>query len=251
MKISTLMLILFIGIFVTYSNAQNKVVLLDISLEDKSEYLNVSPDIFNHYRDIIENQLGGKLIINEDKEVTAKLLKSIDVLVVLSTLSSAPGKKTRTDAERESIVDFVRKGGRLVLFTDENRRMNLKAFGANEIANPFGIEFGDDLPMVRNVGAISFPGEFIKGRYELPYSGSREIKGGIPLSVMNAEGGIMHGSYVKLEGGGRLVAFGETMVGLFIGGVTATMPDGSSLVWKGKDNYVFMQELITWMVTEK
>lgn len=47
------MLVLFIGIFVTYSNAQNKVVLLDISLEDKSEYLKVSPDIFNHYRDII------------------------------------------------------------------------------------------------------------------------------------------------------------------------------------------------------
>lgn len=246
-----LMLVLLSGIVAKHSIAQNKVVLLDISLEDKSEYLKVSPDIFTNYREIVENQLGAKLIINEDKEVTTELLKDTDVLVVLSTLSSAPGKKMRTEAERQAIVDFVRKGGRLVLFTDENRRMNLQAFGANEIANPFGISFGDDLPMIRNVGAISFPGEFIKGRYELPYSGSREIKGGIPLSVMNSEGGIMHGSYVKLEGGGSLVAFGETMVGLFIGGVTATMPDGSSFVWKGKDNYPFMKELITWLVTEK
>lgn len=242
------MLVAFIGFIFTDSIAQTKVVLLDISLEDKSEYLKVSPDIFIHYQDIVENQLGAKLIVNEDREVNSELLKDADVLIVLSTLSSAPGKKSRTETERRSIVDFVKKGGRLILFTDENRRMNLEAFGANDITNPFGIEFGDDLPMVRNVGAISFPGEVVTGRYELPYSGSREITGGIPLSVMNAEGGIVHGVYVKLDNGGRLVAFGETMVGLFIGGVTATMPDGSSFAWKGKDNYPFMKELITWML---
>ena len=112
------------------------------------------------------------------------------------------------------------------------------------------MQFGNDLPMVRDVGAISFIGEFIKGRYELPYSGSRELKGGIPVSVINAEGGHVHGAYIKLENGGKLAAFGETMVGLFIGGVEFTMPDGNTLVWKGKDNKQFMKELIAWMLND-
>lgn len=104
--------------------------------------------------------------------------------------------------------------------------------------------------MLRNTGAISFVGEFIRGRYELPYSGSRELMGGIPISVMYAEGGNLHGAYIKTENGGKLVAFGETMVGLFIGGVDFQMPDGTSLVWKGKDNYQFMKEHIAWMLEE-
>jgi hypothetical protein len=50
--------------------AQNKVVLLDISLEDKSAYLNVSPDIFAHYCEIVENQHGAKFIFtDEDRRI--------------------------------------------------------------------------------------------------------------------------------------------------------------------------------------
>lgn len=241
---------MFAGLIFTVTSAQNKVVLLDISLEEKSEYLKVSPDIFTHYQDIVENQLGAKLIINEDKEVDSELLKKADVLIVLSTLSSTAIKKTRSANEISSIIIFVKNGGRLIFFTDEDRRMNIDAFGANEIVKPFGMEFGNDFPMARNVGAISFVGEFIKGRYELPYSGSRELKGGIPISVMNAEGGNVHGAYIKLDNGGKLAAFGETMVGLFIGGVKFEMPDGTSLVWKGKDNYQFMKELIGWMLEQ-
>ena len=229
-------IIVFVGLIFSGTSAQNKVVLLDISLEEKSEYLKVSPDIFTHYQDIVENHLGAKLIINEDKEVGSELLNKADVLIVLSTLSSTAIKKTRSANEISSIISFVKNGGKLIFFTDEDRRLNIAAFGANEIVKPFGLEFGNDLPMGRNVGAISFVGEFIKGRYELPYSGSREIKGGIPLSVMNAEGGNVHGAYIHLDNGGKLAAFGETMVGLFIGGVKFEMPDGTSLVWKGKDN---------------
>lgn len=250
MKKAIVIIILFIALFLVKASAQNKVVLLDISQEDKSEYLKVSPKIFEDYRDIIENQFGAALIINEDREVNNEFLEKTDVLIVLSTLSSADLKKTRTETEIGSIVSFVKNGGRLIFFTDEDRRMNLEAFGANEIVKPFGMEFGNDLPMMRNVGAISFIGEYIKGRYELPYSGSRELTGGIPISVMNAEGGHVHGAYVKLANGGKLAAFGETMVGLFIGGVEFAMPDGNSIVWKGKDNKQFMKELITWMLED-
>jgi hypothetical protein len=250
MKKALVILIVFAGFIFTETSAQNKVVLLDISLEDKSEYLKVSPDIFTYYRDVVENQLGAKLIINEDQDVDSKILEKTDVLIVLSTLSGVTAKKTRSEKEIRSIVNFVKTGGRLIFFTDEDRRMNMETFGANEIVKPFGMEFGNDLPMVRNVGAISFVGEFIKGRYELPYSGSRELTGGVPISVMNAEEGNVHGAYVKLDNGGKLAAFGETMVGLFIGGVEFKMPDGSVLVWKGKDNYQFMKELIAWMLEE-
>jgi len=250
MKKAIVILFVFAGLIFTETNAQNKVVLLDISLEEKSEYLKVSPDIFNHYQDVVENQLGAKLIINEEKEVDSELLEKTDVLIVLSTLSGTTVKKTRSEKEISSIVNFVKNGGRLIFFTDEDRRMNIKTFGANEIVRPFGMEFGNDLTMARNVGAISFKGEFIKGKYELPYSGSRELTGGIPISVMNAEGGNVHGAYVKLENGGKLAAFGETMVGLFIGGVEYKMPDGNTIIWKGKDNKQFMKELIFWMLND-
>lgn len=243
-------LIVFAGLLYTESHAQTKTVMLDISLEDKSAYLNVSPQIFENYREIIEDQLGAKFILNEDQEVDSELLKKTEVLIILSTLSSTTNKKSRTTTEINAIVNFVKNGGRLIFFTDEDRRVNIEYFGANEIVRPFGLEFGNDLPMLRNAGAISFIGEFIKGRYELPYSGSRELKGGIPISVMNAEGGNVHGAYTQTENGGKLVAFGETMVGLFIGGVEAKMPDGSVLVWKGKDNYPFMKELTGWMLKD-
>ena len=64
MKKVVAILIVFAVLLFTEISAQNKVVLLDISLEEKSEYLKVSPDIFTHYRDVVENQLGAKLIIN-------------------------------------------------------------------------------------------------------------------------------------------------------------------------------------------
>jgi hypothetical protein len=121
-------------------------------------------------------------------------------------------------------------------------------FGANDVVMPFGMMFGADLPHKRDVMAISFIGEVIKGKYELPYTGSRELTGGIPLSVMNAEGGHVHGAYVKLDNGGKIAAFGEAMVGLFMGGVEMKRPDGGSFIWSGKDDKQFMQELISWML---
>lgn len=249
LKVLSLALI-FLFVWNAVLTAQDKLVLLDISLEDKSEYVKVSPNIFEHYKDVVENQLGANLIINEGQEVDRKLLEKTDVLVVLSTLSSTDLKRSRTETEIKSIVSFVKNGGRLIFFTDEDQRVNIDAFGANQIVNPFGLEFGNDLPKMSNAGAISFIGEFIKDRYELPYSGSRELTGGIPLSVMNAEGAHLHGAYVKLENSGKLAAFGETMVGLFIGGVEFTLPNGNSIVWKGKDNKQFMKELIAWTLED-
>jgi len=250
MKKTIILLISLLGLFFVEANAQDKVVLLDISLEDKSAYLNVSPDIFTDYRDVVENELGATFILNEDQAINSNMLKETDVLILLSTLNSETPKRTRSVTEVNAIVSFVEKGGSLVIFTDEDKRVDIESFGANEIVRPFGLEFGDELPYSGNVGAMSFIGEFIEGRYELPYSGSRELIGGIPISVMNGDGAHLHGAYKKLNNGGKLVAFGETMVGLFIGGVSFERPDGDSIVWKGEDNKQFMKELINWTLND-
>lgn len=250
MKKIIVLLISFTGFFLTEAGAQDKVVLVDISLEEKSAYLNVSPDIFTDYRDVVENQLGATFILNEDRSIDRNMLEETDVLILLSTLNSEAPKKNRSDSEINAIVSFVENGGSLVIFTDENKRIDIEAFGANEIVRPFGMEFGDELSYTGNVGALSFIGEFINDRYEIPYSGSRELIGGIPISVMNGEGAHLHGAYKKLDNGGKLVAFGETMVGLFIGGVSFERPDSDTIVWKGEDNKQFMKELIAWTLQD-
>lgn len=252
MKTLLISITILTSLFFTTLNlhAQNKVVLLDISHEDKSAYLNVSPDIFTDYQDVVENQLGATFILNEDHSIDSNMLQETDVLILLSSLNGETPKKDRSANEINAIVSFVENGGRLIIFTDENRRIDIDSFGANEIVKPFGMEFGDDLSYSGNAGAISFIGEFIEGRYELPYSGSRELTGGIPISVMNGEGAHLHGAYKKLDNGGKIVAFGETMVGLFIGGVSFERPNGETIVWTGKDNKQFMTELIAWTLKD-
>jgi hypothetical protein len=240
--------VIFIAILALTTNNlfAQKTVLLSISHEQKQQYLNVSPQMFEKYREIVENTLGARLVVNEDRELNGAFLAGVDLLIIPSPLSRETSKPL-TAVEKRAIVDFVRNGGRLIFFTDEDRRMDINAFGGNDIVRPFGMEFGGDLPRLAST-AVSFVGEVFKGKYEVPYVGSRELTGGIPISVKNSEGGHRHGAYTKLENGGTIAAFGETMVGLFLGGVENTRPDGSTVTWAGKDNKQFMLELIEWML---
>lgn len=57
MEKAIVILIVFIGLIFIETNAQNKVVLLDISQEVKSEYLKVSPEIFQIYKEHILNSI--------------------------------------------------------------------------------------------------------------------------------------------------------------------------------------------------
>lgn len=248
-SISTLIIISILAIANVTAQAQNKVVLLDISHSQKSDYTNVNPQMFEQYHELVENKLGAALEINEDKELAGALLANTEVLIIISPLSSATSGNL-TPTERTAIVNFVRNGGKVILFSDEDRRVNDAEFGGNDIIKPFGMSFGGDLPLPGNIGAISFVGEVIKGRYELPYSGGRKITGGIPLSVVNTEGGYVHGAYAELDNGGKIAAFGETMVGLFMGSVEMKRPNGETIVWFGEDDKQFMQELISWMLED-
>ena len=144
-------------------------------------------------------------------------------------------------------MDFVKKGGSLIFFVDDNHRVDLSRYGANDVTKAFGIEFGEDVALPGNVGAVSFKNEIFKERYEIPYSGACVMTGGIPASVC-MEDGWLHSSYVKLNNGGKFFAGGDTMVGLLLGyedGVRKVR-NGMETRWWGKDSRAYMTDLLEW-----
>lgn len=191
-------------------------------------------------------QLGAELVVNNDAEITLQLLKKIDVLVMLSPLSNKL-QKDLTEVEKQALVNYVNKGGSLIFFVDDNHRVDLDRYGANDVTRPFGIEVGKDVPLPGNVGAVSFKSEIFKERYEIPYSGACVMTGGTPVSVC-MEDGWLHGTYVKTKKGGKLFVGGDTMVGLLLG-----YPDGVRKVtnrmetrWWGKDSRAYITDLLAW-----
>lgn len=190
---------------------------------------------------------GAEFKVNENAELDGKRLENVNVLIMLSPLNKKLGKDISA-IEKKAISDFVKNGGRLLIFVDEEHRVDIEKYGANGITKQFGIEFGKDIDgLPGNCGAVSFKNEIFGGRREVPYSGSRLLTGGIPASV-SYEGGYLHGTYVKLENGGKIFACGEAMVGLLMG-----YPDGERNIhkkmqsrWWGKDSREYMRELIEW-----
>lgn len=241
-----ILFILTLAVFTLGGYAQQKTVLLDVSHEIDTAYTRVNPNMFEQYKDLVGNKIGANLIINKDKELSTANLTGADVVILLSPLDRerTTPKNNLTATERKDLVSYVKNGGKLIFFMDEEHRVDMQAFGANDVLKPFGMELGLDLPPKADAGATSIPSELVKSGYELSYSGSRSLTGGTPISLMNGEDGHVHGAFVKLDNGGTVVAFGETMTGLFMGGVEMTMSNGMKIVWKGKDDQRFMQELI-------
>lgn len=231
-------------------NAQKKTILLDVSHEIDTVYTKVNPNMFVEYEEMVGKKINASLIINKDKELDDVILAKTDVLIVLSPLDRhrITSKNNLTFIEKDAIVNYVKNGGKLIIFMDEEDRVDMEAFGGNDIVKPFGMEYGLDLPMKPDIGATSLITDAIKNNYELSYSGSRSLVGGTPISLRNGEGEHVHGAYVRLDNGGTVVAFGETMTGIFMGGVEMQLPNGMTIVWKGKDDKIFMQELIEWLL---
>lgn len=187
-----------------------------------------------------------ELIIHEQGELTAERLVEADVVLMLSPLNKGL-QKNLTEAERRNLVQYVAKGGSLLFFIDDAHRVDWQAYGAADVVGPYGISFGEDVPLPGNVGAIAFPNRIFKGRYEIPYSGACLMRGGEPVSVC-MEGGYLHGTVVELANGGKLYVGGDTMVGLLLG-----YADGERLSvdrmgtrWWGKDSWNYMKELLNW-----
>ena len=242
--------ILLIGIY--FSTRKNyPIVLFDLShgqfqdvFVNQSFYDYVLPS----YKEICK-EIGAQYS-EINNTITSKTLENVKTLVMISPLARSTQKPIKPE-EKSAIISFIKNGGSLLLFVDEEEyRVILKDYGANDITKPFGIEIGDDITDVPgNCGAISFKNEIFGGRREIPYSGSREIIGGIPASVC-MEKGWLHSSYVKTENGGKLFVAGETMVALLMG-----HPDGERNIhkkmetkWWGKDSRLYMKELISWSI---
>ena len=215
----------------------------------------VNPSYYDYvlpeYRDIC-SELGAEYAEIKDG-VTAEALAGVKTLVMISPLARSTQKPIAAD-EKKAIIDFIERGGSVLMFVDEEEyRVILAEYGANDITRRFGIEIGDDIMgLPGNCGAVSFENEIFGGRREVPYSGSRKIKGGIPASVC-MEGGWLHGAYVKTGCGGKLFVAGETMVALLMG-----YPDGERNAhkmmqtrWWGKDSRLYMKELIAWSIKEE
>lgn len=229
------------------ANAQ-KTIMFDLShsqCRDVYEGHETYPLVVPAYTEMAA-EVGAQLVVNDNTEISTKLLKDVDVLVMLSPLSSKL-QKDLTDVEKEALVKYVKKGGSLIFFVDDNHRVDNARYGANDILKPFGIEVFDDVPLPGNVGAVSFKNEIFRDRYEIPYSGACLMTGGTPVSVC-MEGGYLHGTYVQLKNGGKLYVGGDTMVGLLLG-----YPDGERKVtnrmetrWWGKDSRPYMTDLLAW-----
>ncbi len=232
------------------AEAQSKKVVLDISHEDKAIYQSVNPEIFSKYEAIVQAIPDAELIINEDGDLDAGLLDEAAALIILSPLKRdrEVRKKDLTPAEIAAVTAYIDRGGRMMLFMDEEHRVDMEAFGANKLIQPYGMELGADLPMFPNIGAASVISEPVKEIYELSYSGSRSLTGGTPISYMNGEDKYVHGAWVETDNGAKVIAFGETMTGLFMGNVEATMQNGMKVIWKGKDDPLFIADLIVWML---
>lgn len=196
------------------ARAQEKVLLFDMSKGQTDV-----PDLglLERYEELAGAVPGGVFRVNK-AEITQRTLHGVTALIVLTPFAPPREPTSFTPAERAAIADFVRAGGRVVLVAEEDRRMNIETYGANDILRPFGLEFGaEDTPVRNNVGAIGLRGEISAARRELPYSGGRPVHGGIPLSIVNDEGGYVHMAYAELSNGGRIVAAGDAMVMFFLG----------------------------------
>ena len=228
------------------ANAQNKVVLFDISHVQESF-------VIEDYRGFVEKTSGATLAVNE-KEITPEVLSNVTALIITTPLRPQDSPTTLTQVERNAIVEFVQKGGRLLFFCEEDARTPLETYGANDIVTPFGMLYGENCPARRNVGAISLRGEIFDTSLEVAYSGGRILTGGIPVSIVNDEGVYQHGAYTKLENSGKIIAFGDGMLGLLMGlpkGEGARLSGstkGDPTYWWGKDSKIFMQEVITWLL---
>ena len=209
----------------------------------------VDPDYYDYVipeYEKIAKEVGFQLVMNKSG-ITGQTLNGIDALLIISPLAKST-QRNLTDTEKQAIIDYIRQGGSVIMFIDEEEyRVNLEEYGANDITRKFGIEVLDDFEVPGNCGAVTFENEIFDRRREIPCSGVRGIKGGIPASVC-MEQGRQISAFVRLDNGGKLYVAGETMVALLMG-----YPDGERNVhkmmktrWWGKDSRIYMKELLEW-----
>jgi hypothetical protein len=158
-------------------------------------------------------------------------------------------------SEEKAIVDYVNKGGSLLLVSDEERRAGLARSRVNEIARPFGITLTADTPPLHNRGALARAGRINAADREVPYSGGRAVEGGTPFSlILEADGrpsALAHGAWTETPERGRVVVMGDAMALILLGQSEAVRLGGGlrpgDTLWWGKDSRIFMTEVLSWL----
>ena len=135
--------------------------------------------------------------------------------------------------ERAAIVDFVRKGGSLMLAFDEERRAPLATTGVNDLIAPFGMKLTDDTEYLHNNGAIAKKGTIHVADREVPFSGGRAVEGGTPFAWQLDKDGKqaqVFAASTTVGTTGRVVVLGDAMATLFLG-----TPEGVRLTGVPRD----------------
>ncbi|MGJ8681785.1 hypothetical protein [Paraglaciecola sp.] len=189
-------------------------------------------------------------IVEATSAITPKSLKGVSVLYL-----RAPNTYFEP-AEQKAIVEFVKQGGALFLVIDEEERQSLDKTKVNNLLTPFSMMLTQDTPYLHNAGAVSTVSDINKQIRELPFSGGRAIVGGTPFAFQvdkNGNQGLPFAAFKSIKNGGRIVVLGEGMVTIFMGKKDAQRMSGEfrnprKTTYWGKDSYVFMQEIFTWLI---
>ena len=192
----------------------------------------------------------GAELVTLDAPTTAAALKECRAL-----LFRMPSQEIKQD-EREAIVDFVKKGGSLLLAFDEERRASLETTRVNEVIAPFGLKLTADTEYLHNTGAIVKKGTISAADRELPFSGGRAVEGGTAFGWQLDKDGKpaqVYAASTTVGKTGKVVVLSDAMATLFLGtaeGVrhTGVPRDPSRTTFWGKDSVIFMEELLTWLI---
>ena len=157
--------------------------------------------------------------------------------------------------ESATIVDFVRKGGSLLLAFDEERRAPLATTRVNDVIAPFGMRLTDDTDYLHNTGAIVRKGTINAADREVPFSGGRAVEGGTPFGwQLNKDGtpGQVFAAWAIVGQAGKVIVLGDAMATLFLGTpdgarLTGVSRDPTRTTFWGKDSAIFVEELLTWL----
>jgi len=197
----------------------------------------------------IVTKLGAE-ILGAQTAITPEALKGYRLLVL-----RMPTTEITAD-ESAAIVDFVRKGGSLLLAFDEERRASLAATRVNDVIAAFGMKLTNDTEYLHNTGAIAKKGAINAADREVPFSGGRAVEGGTPFAWQLDKDGKpaqVFAAFTTVGTTGKVVVLGDAMATLFLGtpeGVrlTGVPRDPSKTTFWGKDSAIFMEELLTWLI---
>ena len=141
-------------------------ILIDLS-HGQFQDVFVDPSYYNFvlpgYKEICKELNAEYSEINST--ITSKALEGVKTLVMISPLARSTQKPIKEE-EKSAIISFIKEGGSLLIFVDEEEyRVSLKEYGANDITKKFGIEIGEDIEGIPgNCGAVSFSSKCLHGR---------------------------------------------------------------------------------------